>query len=178
MLGEDDSSPFVGMAYFQKSEHVRLREIFLKTRILWMAAKPYTNIWDVQTQAVHCLAVAVNSKSWLINLKKGGLNIWNHQKNKHLLFFPKGWCIYQFRKLLVAFGLGWWWDWQDTVLWNDLAGCCRMALQRGWGTWMSMRVGMVMKVTTFSRWWLQIFPYLGKIPILTSIFFKYVETTN
>ena len=71
-----------------------------------MAAKPYTNIWDVQTQAVHCLAVAVNSKSWLINLKKGGLNIWNHQKTNIYLFCPKGWCIYQFRKLLVGFGLG------------------------------------------------------------------------
>ena len=32
MLGEDDSSPFVGMAYFQKSEHVRLRGSFFENQ--------------------------------------------------------------------------------------------------------------------------------------------------
>ena len=71
-----------------------------------MAAKPYTNIWDVQTQAVHCLAVAVNSKSWLINLKKGGLNIWNHQKNKHLPFFSKGLMYIPIPKTAGCFWLG------------------------------------------------------------------------
>ena len=36
--------------------------------------------------------------------------------------------------------------------------------------------------TSKTRWWFQIFfyvhPYLGKIPILTSIFFRWIETTN
>ena len=49
-------------------------------------------------------------------------------------------------------------DWQDTVLWNDLAGCCWMALQRGYiGHWETkhmgqMRVGMVINVTNFFPW--------------------------
>ena len=65
---------------------------------------------------------------------------------------------------------------------GGLKGCCSAQVHQS----SSIHTQTLYGFYIISRWWFQILffiftyfhPYLGKIPILTSIFFKWVETTN